>query len=630
MSAITGIFYRKGKKVDPHLIQKMNDKLSHRGPDGSHTWVEDNVGLGHQMLHTTPESLHEKLPFIEEDLIITADARIDNREELAKKLDIADVETVSDSYFILKAYGRWGEDCPDKLLGDFAFAIWDRKKEILFCARDHMGVKPFYYYVDEEMFVFGTEIKALFEVGGVPREKDEKRIALALMVNDFQEKERTFYKDIKSFKAAHYMAITKDSSKFKRYWKLDPDLEIRMDSDEEYMQEFLKIFTEAVNCRLRSPNKKIGVMLSGGLDSSSVTCTAQKIIEDSDLEKEIHSFSFIFDDFPESDERYYINKVLEGTNIQANFVKCDNISPLENIDKVLDYQDQPTTSFQIGLVHELNALLKSKGLNIILTGEGGDQVVSHSHNYIEELIVSFKWIKAYHTLNNISKVRKVNKYRLLKNKLIHIIQFYVMKIPTLYHILKKPFPLKDFINKPFLERMGIKEAIFFKSKKMNNITCKSEQYYLTQKVAHQNNFEVIDQYNSIFQIENRHPFYDKRVIEYCYGLPIEQKIRSGYNRYILRTIMNGFLPEEIRCRVSKANIGLASIKNLLSEKEIMNKIVTDEQNIIKEYVNLESVKDLYSYNLLEKISIFKIFAWRIILIYLWLEKVNFKTNNKLY
>ncbi|MBV1767746.1 MAG: hypothetical protein KUA29_05530, partial [Methanobacterium sp.] len=280
MSAITGIFYRKGKKVDPQLMERMNDKLSHRGVDGSHIWVEDNVGLGHQMLHTTPESLHEELPFIEDDLVITADARIDNREELADELGIDEVETVSDSYFILKAYDMWGEDCPDKLLGDFAFAIWDKKKEILFCARDHMGVKPFYYYVDEEMFVFGTEIKALFEVEGVPREKDEKRIALALMVDDFQERERTFYKEIKSFKAAHYMAMTKDSSKFKRYWKLNPDLEIRMDSDEEYMQEFLKICTEAVKCRLRSPDRKIGVMLSGGLDSSSVTRTAQKIIED--------------------------------------------------------------------------------------------------------------------------------------------------------------------------------------------------------------------------------------------------------------------------------------------------------------------------------------------------------------
>ena len=112
-------------------------------------------------------------------LVITADARIDNRDDLCEELGIRDEEDVSDSYFILKAYAKWGEDCPDKLLGDFAFVIWDKKEEKLFCARDHMGVKPFYYYLDEDMFVFGTEIKALFEVEGVPREINDLKVAFS-------------------------------------------------------------------------------------------------------------------------------------------------------------------------------------------------------------------------------------------------------------------------------------------------------------------------------------------------------------------------------------------------------------------------------------------------------------------
>jgi len=108
MSAITGIFYRDGRKVDPELIKKMNDRLSHRGPDGSAVWCDGPVALGHQMLWTTPESLHEKLPFEDEEsgLVITADARIDNRKELSEELDIEDKKNVSDSYFILKAYEK--------------------------------------------------------------------------------------------------------------------------------------------------------------------------------------------------------------------------------------------------------------------------------------------------------------------------------------------------------------------------------------------------------------------------------------------------------------------------------------------------------------------------------------------
>ena len=139
----------------------MNDRLSHRGPDGSNTWCEGPVAFGHQMLMTTPESLNENLPFHDEKagLAITADARIDNRKELSKHLDIEDNENLADSYFILKAYEKWGENCPEKLLGDFAFAIWDSNKEQLFCARDHMGVKPFYYYLSDEPFSLQLRLK---------------------------------------------------------------------------------------------------------------------------------------------------------------------------------------------------------------------------------------------------------------------------------------------------------------------------------------------------------------------------------------------------------------------------------------------------------------------------------------
>ena len=140
MSAISGIFYRDGRTVKPELIKKMNNKLSHRGPDGSAIWHNNQVALGHQMLFTTPESLHEKLPFHDEKagLIITADARIDNRKELSEELDIENIEEVSDSYFILKSYEKWGEKCPEHLLGDFAFAIWDENRgETVLCTRSY-------------------------------------------------------------------------------------------------------------------------------------------------------------------------------------------------------------------------------------------------------------------------------------------------------------------------------------------------------------------------------------------------------------------------------------------------------------------------------------------------------------
>ncbi len=605
---------RNGKDVDPELMKKMNDKLSHRGPDGSAIWFDGPIGLGHQMLWTTPESLHEKLPFEENGLVITADARIDNRDELSKELDIKDEESVSDSYFILKAYEMWGDECPDKLLGDFAFAIWDKAQEKLFCARDHMGVKPFYYYLDDDMFIFGTEIKALFCVDGVPRKLDEKRLALSLLVDDFTERERTFYKDIKSFIAAHYLILDRNNNDLKRYWKLDPNLEIKMGSDEEYAEKFLEIFTEAVKCRLRSADDKIGVMLSGGLDSSSIACTANKILEENNIKKDIQSFSFVFDDYPEADEREFLNKVLEKTGIAPHFMKSDDISPLEKIDEILDYLDQPTPTFQIGLVHEINQILVKNKMRVLLAGDGGDQVVSHAQNYIEELIINFKWIKAYNALNDISRVQKISKFKLLKKRLMHIVQYYLMKWPYLYQLVKKEDFYENLINNDFLKNIGIEKAV---NNKKNSITCKDRQYYLVSEVASQSGFEIADQNNSKFHIESRYPFFDKRMIEFCYAIPTEMKIRDGITRYIMRLAMKEILPKEVCWRTNKAHLSRSSLENFFKEEYILENVFNDPNNVINDYIFLDQLKNIYECSKMNN-STLMLFSWKVVLIYLWI------------
>jgi asparagine synthase (glutamine-hydrolysing) len=159
----------------------MVDILAHRGPDGAGAWSEESVGLGHRMLHTTPESLNEKLSLVDDrrGLVLTADARLDNRDELITALGFGGrpCEELTDSELILGAYKRWGERCPERLLGDFAFAIWDRRRQELFCARDHIGVKPFYYHRAGKLFVFASEIKALLCVPEVPRRLNEVRVA---------------------------------------------------------------------------------------------------------------------------------------------------------------------------------------------------------------------------------------------------------------------------------------------------------------------------------------------------------------------------------------------------------------------------------------------------------------------
>jgi asparagine synthase (glutamine-hydrolysing) len=200
MSGIAGIYFLDGRSVDNVDLERMVARLAHRGPDGKGVWSEGCVGMGLGMLWTTPESLHEKLPLMNQrgDLVITADARIDNRAELIAKLNLTDSPPgdITDSELILASYERWGERCTDKLLGDFSFAIWDGREHALFCARDHFGVKPFYYYyLSERIFAFASEIKALLCLKEVPRQLNEVRVA-DYLVSMFDDKAITFYQDI--------------------------------------------------------------------------------------------------------------------------------------------------------------------------------------------------------------------------------------------------------------------------------------------------------------------------------------------------------------------------------------------------------------------------------------------------
>ena len=371
MSAITGIFYRNGQKINPTLIKKMNDELAHRGKDGSEVWCDGSVAFGHQMLWTTQESLKEKLPFQDDlsGLVITADARIDNRKELSEELGIEDNENISDSYFILKSYQKWGEKCSEHLLGDFAFAIWDQNNEKLFCARDHMGVKPFYYYLDNNIFVFATEIKALFCIPSLNYGLNKMKVGLYLKM-DRTDKELTFFNNILSLTAAHFISISQKFELKKIYWKLNPETKIVMDSEEEYFKAYKEIFTEAVNCRLRSAFP-IGFDLSGGLDSSSVVCTAKNILTKKNSQAVIETFSQTYDYFTESDERYFIKKVLDLGAISPNYIKCDNVNPLTDLDTILWYQDQPFSLPFLSILSEVFQKMKLKKIRIHLNGIGG-------------------------------------------------------------------------------------------------------------------------------------------------------------------------------------------------------------------------------------------------------------------
>lgn len=620
MSAITGIFFRDdNQKSNPEVINEMNQKLCHRGPDGSDIWIGGSVAFGHQMLWTTPESLQEILPFHDKKagLVITADARIDNRKELSKELNIDDNEDISDSYFILKSFEKWHEECPKYLLGDFAFAIWDENEAKLFCARDHMGIKPFYYYVSNDIFAFATEMKALLLIPTVTKELNEKKLALFL-IRDFLDKEDTFFKNIKSLPAAHSLKINKNQFTKEEYWVLDPELNMKMDSEEEYAKAFREIFAKAIQCRLRS-YFPIGFELSGGLDSSSITCFANNILnEERDSNPEIiNTFSRVYDEIPESDESPYIKKVLETGHFKPNFFNGDSISPLKNINDIFWHQDQPF--FSPNMTNQVNSYEKisERGVRILFSGEGGDETVSHGGNYIRELLFTFKFNKFIKELKETSNNSNENIYMLMIREVI---------FPSIPYFIKKYIKIifkkntVSIINKNFIENSGIGNVDFNRFlDKIGKLKTKEYHYFSINNPLNQTVFGITDRSASIYNIEERYPFYDKRVIEFCYALPTEMKIKHGWDRYVLRIAMQDILPPEIQWRSQKANLSYVYKRNLLLyEKNTIDHIVYDDNIIIKNYVDIKTIKTiLEEYKSGKKEKLFDF--WLVILIYLWIK-----------
>jgi asparagine synthase (glutamine-hydrolysing) len=644
MSGILGIYNLDDASVDGSDLTRMMERLTHRGKDGSGVWQEGGIALGHQMLWTTPESLLEQLPMQRQGLVITADARIDNREELLEALALHPAEKITDSDLILAAYEKWGEDCPEHLLGDFAFAIWDQRQQQLFCARDHFGIKPFYYYLSDQVFAFSSEIKALFIVPGVPQQLNEERVADYLL-SQFDNTEPTFYRGILRLSPAHCLTATKTSIEINPYWSLDPHQERRLDSPEAYAQEFHQLFAEAVRCRMRSAFP-IGAMLSGGLDSSSIACMADKLREN---DRPIATFSAIFDAVPECDERAYINPVLAQGNFDPHYVYGDRISPLTDLDSVLWHQDQPLFSYNLYLNWSLYRVAQSQGTRVILDGFDGDSTVSHGIGYLAELAQTHRWLQLYQEIQGLNQnfeqqfkgvfpilfwrygmnplIAKILPLRFLQRAVNAIVRR-VRNITT-KHRQSDPPDWHQSIHPDFIQRLHLESRRKTQPIPKDLHAAKAEHYSNLVRGVMPYTLEVLDHAAAAFSIDLRFPFWDKRLIEFCLAIPPEQKIEKGWTRMIMRRAMAGILPQSVQWRGGKANLGAGFNYGFLTyERERLEAQILNDSENISSYFDLKKLRQTCQSFLNQTTPEGDISSvWLALNLSSWLHKTAFKNDH---
>ena len=605
MSGIAGIYHLDGRLVKPEKLHRMVDILAHRGPDGADSWCDRAIGLGHRMLWSTPESLLEKLPFTKGDLTITADVRIDNRSELIPQLNLGNrlPEKITDSEVILAAYKKWGDRCPEKLLGDFAFAIWDSCKQHLFCARDHFGVKPFYYYASESLLVFATEIKALFCIEGVPRQLNKLRMGDYLLCM-FHDTAMTSYQKILRLPPAHRMTASAGSVEISPYWSLDPNRTLPPASDEEYAAQLREIFTEAVNCRLRSAYP-IGATLSGGLDSSSIACTARNLLQQKEQEP-LHTFSSVFDSMPECDERSYTKPIFDQGGFAPHFVQGDHQTALENIEKMFWHQDEAFYAPNWFMTWPLYAEAQKQGVRIILDGHDGDSAVSYGCGLLSELAEAGRWPELVKQLWKLCKAMDVsfwkalrayvNQYIVKKHRLLRGFQ----KVATFVFSNKQSnqeageqTQWDRTLNSEFAEEINMAERYqdWRKTQSHGGMSERQQQYLnLVKQGLESFALETADKTLAAFNIEPRYPFWDKRLIEFCLALPAEQKLHNGWTRVVMRRAMSGILPDEVQWRYGKTDFTPNLTKGLTSNQQMLSEALIS-LDFADDYIDRPAIDD---------------------------------------
>lgn len=521
MSGLAGVLCLDGSPADGTLLARMTSAISHRGPDGVNHVVHGRAALGHCMLCTTPESLKEAQPLWDESrtLCLGMDGRVDNRDELRSALASAGfhLRDDTDAETVLKAYEAWGEDCPARIIGDFAFAIYDQRNRSLFCARDAIGVKPFYYWTDGKLFLWASELQQLFQHPGVRKDPNEGMVAeyLAARITSLEE---TLYAAIMRLPPAHWMRVGADGIVRRRYWDADPSRDVDCRTTQECSDRFLAILKEAVRCRLRS-HRPVGAELSGGLDSSSVVGVSQALYrEGSAQDLGFEAFSLVFPGLA-CDESEFIDAVADLWGLKVNKFVPENGQWYEESARLhQDFPDHPNGYMAVPIYRDL----QKKAFRVLLSGVGGDQWLDRSGQP--------SW----------------------RQRVQGGLERYPGILAAARRALgRRTYP--EWIPDDFARRVRLQHRLTLPRSTLRFRSLGQRwQHDLLTDGHNVHALEMTDRLAARFELEPRHPFHDRRVVEFALPLADFLHGQNGVGKSLLRVAMSGLLPPVVTERRSKA------------------------------------------------------------------------------
>lgn len=554
MSGIWGVVSLKNQEISREKAEKMKGTFEKYRIDRLDDTIRENVVFGCGLQYFTKESQCEKLPYEEEGIFFTADVTLDNRMELMKELELEKEERiVPDGEILYKMYKKYGEQCLERLLGSYVFVYYNQKENTIDVISDASGSRCLYYKYSNGMFQFSSVIEALVEKG-------EKKKINQRWVTDFigldnlvsiTECEETIYQDIYKVEPAHVLKINSLGIEKKRYWNPAPQ-ELKLKSDSEYKEEFIKIFKEVVTGLLRA--EKTGLLLSGGLDSSTVACFAAPELKKQG--KKLYTFTSVPEEGDVSEKNAYnvtnesskVKKTAEYLgNLECHFIDLAGKDPWSGHYEIKKGLEIPYKSVQ-NLQWILEALGQAyqMGARIMLEGGYGNVTISNGNptTYLNTLLSKGRIISYIKEINFFAKRyqwRKKDKYKI------------AMKIAKRYFFSKKQEENKEeilgkaYIKKDKIEEYKLCDRIWElnqkRSQSKRNIVSNRQSMLDNIQLSHKG--EIKTKESLMTGVLSRDPCMDRRVIEFCMSLPVEQFCYQGVTRRLIRDHMEGIVPDHI-------------------------------------------------------------------------------------
>ncbi|MHB8413065.1 MAG: asparagine synthetase B family protein [Candidatus Acidiferrales bacterium] len=540
MSGIAGMVQTDGRPVDGDLIRRMTNWLSFRGPDAQGIWTHGPVGLGHALLSHTGEAERERQPAtLDQRNWIVADVRLDARSELVNALrsNGRDARLSNpDAQLLLHAYEVWGEACLEHLLGDFAFAIWNGQLQRLFCACDHFGIKALYFAEVERSLVFSNTLDCVRLHPAVSDRLNDVAIADFLLFGMNYDQASTSFADIRRLPRAHSLRWSAAGLQIHEYWRPPTNGAIHYSKRRDYIERFRELFTSAVDDRLRA--KSVGILLSGGLDSSSVTAVAHDLRKEKYPVIELHAFTSTYQKLPADRDTPAARTVATALQIPLHCWPVDSGRLFEHWDDPQLHWPEPNDDpFAASFRGEFKSI--AGNVRVLLSGEGSDNLMGFE--MAQHLRCLWRDGRAGRAFLDVAEHvwRRFQAPDGLRGLL--------RRLGRLFSPRRKEPAFPAWIQPELVARLNLE-------KRWKDALCDLPWNAHPRRPKSYGSL-FLPQWDFMFRqgdagvtgqpLEVRYPFLDLRLVNYLLAIPM---MPWSFRKYLLREAMRGRLPEGIRTR----------------------------------------------------------------------------------